>query len=85
MNVKLTKYGRKEWMSATAGALFFLFLSVALAVLVSPLAGSCLALLTLIECQEQLFRVVLYSNIKSLSARFNGSHYAWHIYRLEQF
>ena len=48
MKVKLTKYGRKEWISASTAALFFWVLSLVLAVLVSPLAGSCLALLTFI-------------------------------------
>ena len=42
----LTKYGRKEWMSATVLALLLAVVCVAVSILVGPLAGSCLLILT---------------------------------------
>ena len=42
----LTKYGRKEWMSATVLALVLAILCITVAILVDPLAGSCLLILT---------------------------------------
>ena len=44
--MKLTKYGRKEWLSATVVALVLAVLCVAVAFLVGLLAGSCLLILT---------------------------------------
>lgn len=54
----LTKYGRKEWLSATVLALFFLILCVALAILVDWRAGSSLAVFTVVvwACFAAFFR-----------------------------
>ena len=43
--MKLTKYGRKEWLSATILALILLALCVAVALFLDRVAGICLAVL----------------------------------------
>lgn len=54
----LTRYGRKEWVSASVIALILLLLCVALSFLVDAVAGSCLAVLTVIVwfCFVAFFR-----------------------------
>ncbi len=44
----LTGYGRKEWMTASAVAVILLLFCVALSILVDAVAGSCLAVLTVL-------------------------------------